>query len=133
MATVHLTNGTRTRIDPATVRDWVASAARRLGVPRAEVSIRLCGDALCRRYNREFFDRDRPTDVIAWPSGEAGYLGDILINLAQARRQARRLRVRFSEELHRLVVHGFLHLNGYDHTCDRGEMEVLQERLVKGR
>lgn len=133
MATTHLTNGTRTRVDSATLRGWVERAARRLGAPRAEVSVRLCGDALCRRYNREFFDRDRPTDVIAWPSGEAGYLGDILINLAQTRRQARRLRLPFNEELHRLVVHGFLHLNGYDHTRDRGEMEALQERLVKGR
>jgi len=134
MATTHLVNGTRTRVDAAAVRRWVDGAARRLGVPRAEVSVRLCGDALCRRYNREFFDRDRPTDVIAWPSGERGYLGDILINLAQARRQARSLRVPFREELHRLVVHGFLHLNGYDHLRrDRGEMETLQERLVKGR
>jgi len=133
MATTHLTNGTRTRVDAPLVRGWVERAARRLGVPRAEVSVRLCGDALCRRYNREFFDRDRPTDVIAWPSDESGYLGDILINLAQARRQARRFKVPFKEEIHRLVVHGLLHLAGYDHTRDGGEMETLQERLVKGR
>jgi len=134
MATTHLVNGTRTRVDAAALRRWVDAAARRLGVPKgAEVSVRLCGDRLCRRYNREFFDRDRPTDVIAWPSGERGYLGDILVNLAQARRQARRLGLPFREELHRLVVHGFLHLNGYDHTRDAGEMEVLQERMVKGR
>ena len=133
MATAHLNNGTRTRVDAAAVRRWIDGAARRLGLPRAEVSVRFCGDALCRRYNREFFDRDRPTDVIAWPSGDRRYLGDILVNLAQARRQARRLGLPFREELHRLVVHGFLHLNGYDHTRDAGEMEVLQERMVKGR
>jgi probable rRNA maturation factor len=134
MATVHLINGTRTRVDPGAVRRWVGAAARRLGVPKgAEVSVRFCGDALCRRYNREFFDRDRPTDVIAWPSGDRGYLGDVLVNLAQARRQARRLGVPFREEVHRLVVHGLLHLAGYDHAADRGEMEALQERLVRGR
>jgi probable rRNA maturation factor len=133
MATAHLTNGTRTRVDAAGMRSWVARVFRALGDPRAEVSVRFCGDALCRRYNREFFDRDRPTDVIAWPSGEEGYAGDILVNLAQARRQARRLRVPFKEEVRRLIVHGILHLRGYDHTRDRGEMEALQEQLVKRR
>lgn len=133
MATAHLSNGTRTRIDAPAVRRWVDRAARKLGIPGAEVSVHFCGDHLCRRYNREFFDRDRPTDVIAWPSGETGYLGDILVNLAQARRQARRYRIPLREEMHRLVVHGLLHLAGYDHTADRGEMEALQERLVKER
>jgi probable rRNA maturation factor len=133
MATVHLINGTRTRVDAGAVRRWVGAAARRVGRPRAELSVRFCGDALCRRYNREFFDRDRPTDVIAWPSGDRRYLGDILVNLAQARRQARRLGIPFREEVHRLVVHGLLHLAGHDHTADRGEMEALQERLVRGR
>jgi probable rRNA maturation factor len=95
------------------------------------VSVLFCGDARCIRANRAWFGRKRPTDVIAFPLHEDGYWGDILVNLRQALRQARRLGVPFREEIRRLVVHGLLHLHGYDHTTDRGEMDVLQEKLLR--
>jgi len=131
MLTLHVKNTTALPVSPRAVAAWVRSAARALGKRSGEASVLLCGDVRTVRANRAWFGRARPTDVIAFPLHEDGYWGDILVNLRQARRQARRLGVPFREEVRRLVVHGLLHLHGYDHTADRGEMELLQERLLR--
>ena len=131
MLTLHIRNTTTLPLSRRAVAGWVRSAARALRKSSGEVSVLLCGDQRCVRANRAWFGRSRPTDVMAFPLHEDGYWGDVLINLRQARRQAKRLGIPFREEVRRLVVHGLLHLHGYDHTTDQGEMEVLQERLLR--
>jgi probable rRNA maturation factor len=130
MPTLHLRNTTHLRIRPGDVTRWVNAAARALDCPAGELSVSFCGDTRCIRYNRAWFGRGRTTDVMAFPLHEDGYWGDILINLRQAERQARRFGIPFEEEVRRLVIHGLLHLHGYDHTSDQGEMEALQEGLM---
>jgi len=130
MLTLHLRNTTMLRIRPRDVTRWVHAAARALDTRSGELSVSFCGDAQCIRTNRAWFGRSRPTDVMAFPLHDDGYWGDILINLRQAQRQARRFGVPFQEEARRLVIHGLLHLHGYDHTTDQGEMEALQEKLM---
>jgi rRNA maturation RNase YbeY len=105
---------------------------RRLaGGSEAEVSILFCGDARMRALNRRYRRFDRSTDVLAFPAeGEArGLLGDIVVSMPYAARQARRRAEPLGREVDRLVVHGFLHLLGYDHEVDDGEMDALEARL----
>ena len=78
---------------------------------------------------------DRSTDVLAFPTGSNGSrrqpLGDIVISVPYASRQARRRGEPAAREIDRLLVHGYLHLLGYDHETDRGEMDALEARLRK--
>jgi len=95
----------------------------------------LASDAEVRRLNRLFRGKDRTTDVLSFPARgelEPGrpHLGDLAVSVPQARRQARRARWTLEEELSLLVTHGFLHLLGYDHEKDEGEMKRLEETLL---
>lgn len=117
---------------PRRVSAWaealLAAAARRQG---AEVSVLLCGDARMRRLNRTFRAIDRPTDVLSFPSGESGFLGDLAIDVPYAARQARARGHALDREVKVLLAHGVLHLLGHDHETDGGEMFRLQRRLVR--
>jgi len=102
----------------------------RLGV-RSEFAVVLVGDEAMRRYNRQFAGHDKTTDVLSFPAGndDAGdeaYLGDILISVETAERQRQ---AELEQELKVLMLHGLLHLLGYDHAVDEGEMEELEARL----
>ena len=96
-------------------------------------SVCLLSDPGIRRYNKQFRHKTESTDVLSFPSGERGndpgrYLGDILISAETARANARRHGLRLEEEIKILVLHGLLHLLGYDHESDAGRM-ARQERI----
>ncbi len=93
----------------------------------------FCGDRRIAGLNRRWRGKGRPTDVLAFPSEgiAAGFLGDIVISIPYATRQARRRGESRAREVDRLLLHGYLHLLGYDHETDRGEMEALEARLRK--
>ncbi len=104
--------------------------------PPASLAVLVCGDTRMRRLNRTWRGKDRPTDVLSFPSGEdlvgaPPSLGDLAIDLPQAARQARRLGHGLERELQILLVHGVLHLLGMDHETDSGEMFEEQRRLVR--
>ena len=111
------------------LRRVLREAAQALRV-RGELSLVLAGDGLLRRLNREFRGKDKPTDVLSFPGdgGEAG-LGDIVISVAKAERNARRFGRTLPQELDVLALHGFLHVLGYDHEADGGAMDRLEGRL----
>jgi len=99
----------------------------------AELSVALVDDATIRALNRDFRGKDRPTDVLAFamregeqmPSpGEIELLGDVVIAVPTARRQARRRRRSLLDELTMLLGHGLLHLIGYDHAT-KAEEKVM--------
>ncbi len=102
-----------------------------------ELSLTLLDDDAIRTLNRDWLGRDRPTDVIAFAlgAGDAEPLGDVYIGVERAVEQAREAGVPVREELVRLVVHGTLHVLGYDHDegAERmaGEMWRRQEALVE--
>ena len=106
----------------------LAAAAPRGAGP---VSVLLCGDARMRRLNREFREIDRPTDVLSFPTGEPGFLGDIAVDVPYAARQAGKRGHSLDREVQLLLAHGVLHLLGHDHETDDGTMFRLQGRLVK--
>ena len=120
---------------PARVRvaHWVdrlldeAAPAR----PPGALSVLFCGDRRMRSLNRLWRKKDRPTDVLSFPSGEAGFLGDLVIDVTYAARQARARGHSLSRELQILLAHGLLHLLGHDHETDDGTMFRMQKRCVK--
>ena len=91
----------------------------------------LVSDARMRTLNRSYRNKDYATDVLSFPSNEAPYLGDIVIATGVAQRQADDVGHPVSTELKVLALHGLLHLLGYDHETDAGEMARVEARLRK--
>jgi len=105
-------------------------------LPGRGVTLLLASDARIRRLNRLWLGKDRATDVLSFPAGgdlEPGrpHLGDIVISVPRAGRQARRARWALNDEMALLLTHGFLHLLGYDHESDDGEMRRLEADLLR--
>jgi probable rRNA maturation factor len=107
------------------------------GVRDAAVSVSFVGLRRIRSLNRRYLGRDRETDVIAFalPGGPGPLVGDVYCAPRAAARAARRFGVPLREELRRLVVHGVLHVLGYDHPDGearvRSAMWTRQERLLR--
>ena len=96
---------------------------------RVEVSVLFCGARRMRTLNRRYRRKDRATDVLAFPAEADGLLGDIVVSIPYASRQARTRGEPAAREIDRLLLHGFLHLSGYDHETDDGEMDALEKSL----
>lgn len=139
---VHLrTCQRRWSIDPGEVRRFAGSAwsalARVRGVslpPETEVSIVFLNNRRMRWYNHAFRHKDYSTDVLSFPVNEytpegRHALGDILISVEKAAEQAAVNGHPLDRELQILVLHGLLHLLGYDHETDSGEMDRLESKL----
>jgi len=111
-----------------------------LGLQGVELSIVLCDDAAIHALNKQWRGKDEPTDVLSFPQIEAGavpvpggVLGDVVISLETAARQADRLGHSLEVEVRRLLVHGALHLLGHDHVHggrQAAKMKREEERLL---
>jgi probable rRNA maturation factor len=126
------------RVPEARLQAFLRLVARQAPPTQATgVSIVLAGDATVRRLNRDFRRKDATTDVLSFPSGGEELpdgtrpLGEIVISVAQAARQAEAAGHSLARELRVLVIHGYLHLLGYDHEVDDGTMMRLQARLTR--
>lgn len=119
----------RRRVRPDRLRRLLEDAARSLGVS-GEVALVLTRDPAVRELNARYRGQDEPTDVLSFPGpgGNAG-LGDIVVSVDTAERNARRLGRTLQRELDVLALHGFLHVLGYDHETDDGTMDRLERRL----
>ena len=93
------------------------------------MTVAIVSDARVRALNRKFRRKDAPTDVLSFPFEEPGYLGDVVISSGVAARQARAAGHSLATELRVLALHGLLHLLGYDHERDDGQMARLERRL----
>ncbi len=125
-------------------RRALAFAALQIGLDsRHEISLLLCDGATIRRINREWRNKDLPTDVLSFPShvlkpgadAVPGSLGDIVVALPVAKRAAIQMGIPFEDHFAHLLIHGLLHLMGYDHVRD-GEakiMEALERRILAAR
>jgi probable rRNA maturation factor len=135
---VEIVNRQKTsRIDRKRLERTLRALVRRYGLQKAEVGLAFVGDRKIRTLNRTFRKKDKATDVLSFPLRERAadgkyYLGDIVISVPQARRQAFRLGHSLSDELVDLTVHGFLHLLGYEHSCGHEEEETKIHEQILG-
>lgn len=121
------------------VERWRAFTEKALGVVPAGgagVTVAFVSDRLMRELNRMWRHQRGTTDVLSFPAAqdefekaEGASLGDVVISVERAARQAREHGLEFDEEVSQLILHGLLHLCGYDHETDKGEMNRLELRL----
>ena len=130
-------------LSPALVRRMAEAMLQRLELSDAELSVLLCGDAQIHALNLAHRQKDKPTDVLSFPLDEGGgadgavsgtrVLGDVVISLDTAARQARGRRRDLLPEVCLLLAHGLLHLLGYDHgnPAQKQVMTAMTRRLVR--
>lgn len=110
-----------------------------LALPDAELSILLVNDAQIRELNRQYLQKDKPTNILAFPMRKGEYatvhphlLGDLVISVETAQRQCKRFGLHPTQMIILLMVHGILHLIGYEHEGSRKgarEMALKQKQL----
>lgn len=97
---------------------------------KGELALVFAGDAFLRQLNRDYRFKDKPTDVLSFPGPDKDMgLGDVIISVETARDNAARFGRPLDRELEILALHGFLHVLGYDHETDQGQMEALEKQL----
>lgn len=109
------------------------AALKRAKAPRnASLTILLADDARLKELNRDFRGKNKPTNVLSFPSEEPGYLGDIALAYGVTQKEAEAAGKRFADHATHLVVHGVLHLMGYDHETGRqaNTMEPLETAIL---
>ena len=117
------------------LQEFYERARQELKLPRESVTVQLISDEAMARLNRTFRNKRGPTDVLSFPANGAKpnakseYVGDIAISPETARRNARRFSSSLADELRILILHGMIHLAGFDHETDHGEMDRLERRL----
>ena len=130
---VGVVKAVRAPVSPAWLRAVVGAAATvpeiaaRLPANEWEAVVKISGDRELRRLNQRFLAEDRVTDVLSFPTGEASpgsHVGDIVVSWPAVLRQGREFRHGSLNELGLLVVHGFLHLLGWDHRSGVEEREM---------
>jgi len=116
------------------VRSAAEAMLRSLKLPRAELSVLLCDDATIHALNRDYRKKNKPTDVLAFAmrEGDDGHLagdllGDVIISLETATRQAKERAVVTRDEVMMLLAHGLLHLLGWDHQTDADDKRMRAE------
>ena len=108
---------------------------RELDFPPEGVTVQLISDGAMARLNQTFRKKRGPTDVLSFPAKRAraktraGYVGDIAISPETARRNARQFSRSLPAEMRILILHGMIHLAGFDHETDHGQMDRLERRL----
>ena len=110
---------------------FVARARRAAGL-KAVVNVVLTSSAQMKSLNRRFRGKDKPTDVLSFPAEPGArkqFAGEIAISAEIASQNARALGHSPAEEVKILVLHGVLHLRGYDHECDHGQMARREKQL----
>ncbi len=110
---------------------FVARARRAAGL-KGLVNVLLTSSAEMKSLNRRFRGKDKPTDVLSFPAepgAQKQFAGEIAISVEIATKNAWALRHSPAEEVKILVLHGVLHLRGYDHECDNGKMARREKQL----
>jgi len=140
-------NRQRVRVARRPLEVFLRRVKRELGLDEADLAVCLVSDTEIARMNETYRKKKGPTDVLSFPTVtrrrpvrlrhgsrtvEVGAnLGDIAISPATARRYVKKYGRKFSSELRVLILHGVLHLLGYDHETDRGEMDRVERKLRK--
>ena len=121
----------RVKVDPNAWTTFAEKALKAIGNSGTSATIAFVSDSSIRKLNRQFRNIDKATDVLSFPADEPENLGDVAISVETAAKQAEENGLEFNDEIAQLILHGLLHLSGYDHETDNGEMNRLELRLRK--
>lgn len=124
-------------IDEGRWREFVGRALKVVPARGAGVTVAFVSDRAMRALNKRWRGKRGTTDVLSFPAGqdeferaaEGASLGDVVVSVEQAARQAAENGLTFENEVEQLILHGLLHLCGYDHETDEGQMNALEMRL----
>ena len=125
-------------INARQLRELGERALRTIGSSKQTATVVFVGDAAIRKLNKQFRGKDQVTDVLSFPNEAEAFevenqsqLGEVVISVQRAADQAKQNRLTFSNEVEQLILHGLLHLCGYDHETDDGKMNRLEVKLRK--
>jgi probable rRNA maturation factor len=121
----------RVKLDPDAWTTFAEKALDAIGNSGSSATIAFVSDSSIRKLNQQFRGVDKATDVLSFPADEPDNLGDVAISVDTAAKQAKENDLQFDNEIAQLILHGLLHLSGYDHETDNGEMNRLELRLRK--
>ncbi len=110
----------------------IKNAAKQLKIKDKELTVLLVADQRIKTLNKQFRKKDKITDVLSFSADEKDYLGEIIINYNQVKRQARQYKQSIKEEYSLLLIHGFLHLLGHDHEkqAEWQKMKKLEDKIL---
>jgi probable rRNA maturation factor len=103
-------------------------------ISKKDIDLMLVDNKMIREYNKQYRDKDEPTDVLSFPIDEDmpyAPLGSIVISLEYANNVATKLSHGLNDEISLLLIHGILHLLGYDHEVDNGEMRDKEKEWIE--
>jgi len=136
----------KVRVSAGSIKKAASSVLEYMGCPNAELSVLITGDRKMRALNRQYRGIDGTTDVLSFPALEGGdalkaafsredgpptALGDIVISAARALKQSEEIGQTLEDEMLFLLVHGILHLLGYDHEKSPSEKRVMEKKQKK--
>ena len=126
----------RVELDEERWREFGERALRKIGATDAGATVAFVSDRAMRELNRRWRGKRGTTDVLSFPAEQDEFekvegltLGDVVISVERAARQASEHGLTLENEIEQLILHGLLHLCGYDHEADAGEMDALELRL----
>ena len=119
----------RLQLDTEAWTSFAAKALDAIGKSEASATIAFVSDKRIRELNRQFRGVDKATDVLSFPAEEKLNLGDVAVSVETAAVQAKENGLTLDGEIAQLILHGLLHLCGYNHETDNGEMNRLELKL----
>jgi probable rRNA maturation factor len=127
------TKNAKRTVDPRTIQRRAKRLLVVLGRKNSELSVLLCDDAFIQQLNHQYRSIDKPTDVLSFsmnegeemPPIECDVLGDIVISVETASRRSQRNKVKLLQEVTGLLIHGLLHLLGYDHLTEAARKKMF--------
>lgn len=126
------------KLDAKQWREFAERALRTIGTNDRDATVIFVSDAAMQKLNRQFRGKNSATDVLSFPARAEEFekenetsLGEVVISIERAAGQAKKNKLTLINEIQQLVLHGLLHLAGYDHESDRGEMNRLELKLRK--
>lgn len=129
---VEINNLTFTSVDKSFLKKVTKSILKNEGKKDCYLSVALIGVLRMKKLNKKYLKRDYPTDVLVFPEKESypeiNNLGEVIICLQTVKRNAKRFNFTFKRELSKILVHGILHLLGYDHEKSKKESELMEKK-----
>ena len=121
----------RLKLDTEAWSTFADRALDAIGKSESSATIAFVSDKRIRALNRQFRGVDKATDVLSFPAEDEPNLGDVAVSVDTAEVQAKANGLTLTSEISQLILHGLLHLCGYDHETDKGEMNRLELRMRK--